>query len=69
LPQAFVVRRTALTDNELMAWVAERVTPYKRIRRVEFVESIPKSPSAKSSGGSSPDHSRFPPVSSTAPSP
>ena len=47
VPQAFVVRRTALTDDELMAWVAERVTPYKRIRRVEFVESIPKSPSGK----------------------
>jgi len=47
VPQAFVVRRTALTDDELMAWVAGRVTPYKRIRRVEFVESIPKSPSGK----------------------
>jgi acyl-coenzyme A synthetase/AMP-(fatty) acid ligase len=33
--------------DELMAWVAERVAHYKRIRRVEFVERIPKSASGK----------------------
>ena len=30
-----------------MAWMGERVAHYKRIRRVEFVERIPKSPSGK----------------------
>jgi len=33
--------------DELMAWVAQRVAHYKRIRRVEFVERIPKAPSGK----------------------
>jgi acyl-coenzyme A synthetase/AMP-(fatty) acid ligase len=40
-----------LTDvpgaEELMAFVAARVAPYKKVRRVEFVELIPKSPSGK----------------------
>jgi acyl-coenzyme A synthetase/AMP-(fatty) acid ligase len=27
--------------------VAERVTPYKKIRRLEMVDEIPKSPSGK----------------------
>jgi acyl-coenzyme A synthetase/AMP-(fatty) acid ligase len=30
-----------------MAWVAERVAPHKRIRQLEFIEQIPKSPSGK----------------------
>jgi acyl-coenzyme A synthetase/AMP-(fatty) acid ligase len=30
-----------------MAYVAERVAPFKKIRRIEFVEQIPKSPSGK----------------------
>ncbi len=30
-----------------MAYVAERVAPYKRIREVEFVDEIPKSASGK----------------------
>jgi acyl-coenzyme A synthetase/AMP-(fatty) acid ligase len=30
-----------------MAWVAVRVAPYKRVRLVEFTDSIPKSPSGK----------------------
>jgi acyl-coenzyme A synthetase/AMP-(fatty) acid ligase len=32
---------------KLMAWVAERVASYKRIREVEFTDGIPKSPSGK----------------------
>jgi len=31
----------------VMAFVAERVAPYKKVRRVEFVEAIPKSSSGK----------------------
>ena len=30
-----------------MAWVAERVAPYKKVREVEFVDAIPKSASGK----------------------
>ncbi len=30
-----------------MAWVAERVAPYKRVRAVEVVDEIPKSASGK----------------------
>jgi acyl-CoA synthetase (AMP-forming)/AMP-acid ligase II len=47
LPVAFVVPRAELGGDELMAWVAERVAPHKRIRRVEFVDEVPCSPSGK----------------------
>ena len=30
-----------------MAYVAERVAPHKRIRRLEFIDQIPKSASGK----------------------
>jgi acyl-coenzyme A synthetase/AMP-(fatty) acid ligase len=30
-----------------MAYVAERVAPYKKIRQLEFVDSIPRSASGK----------------------
>ena len=52
VPKAFVVLRPdevsrAVTAEALMAFVAERVAPHKRIRSVAFVEQIPKSPSGK----------------------
>ena len=48
LPKAFVVPAgEELDPDELMAWVAEQVSPQKRIRLVEAVEEIPKSPSGK----------------------
>jgi acyl-CoA synthetase (AMP-forming)/AMP-acid ligase II len=47
IPRAFVVLKGAATADELIAYVAERVAPYKRIRRVEFIDAIPKSPSGK----------------------
>jgi len=46
-PKAFVVLKGQASAEELMAFVAERVAPYKRIRRVEFIDAIPKSPSGK----------------------
>jgi acyl-CoA synthetase (AMP-forming)/AMP-acid ligase II len=46
-PKAFVVARRAMNGEELMAWVAGRVAPYKKVREVEFVEAIPKSASGK----------------------
>jgi len=47
VPKAFIVRQSELTAGEVMAWVAERVSPQKKIRRVEFVDQIPKSLSGK----------------------
>ncbi|HEU5441767.1 MAG TPA: 4-coumarate--CoA ligase family protein [Ktedonobacterales bacterium] len=49
VPKAFVALKPgAMADaDELMAYVAERVAPYKRIRRLQFVEQVPKSPSGK----------------------
>jgi acyl-CoA synthetase (AMP-forming)/AMP-acid ligase II len=50
VPKAFVVPRAPEAvplPEELLAWVGERVAPYKRIRRLEYVEHIPKSPSGK----------------------
>ncbi len=46
-PKAFVVSDDGLDPEELMAYVAERVAPYKRVREVEFVEEVPKSASGK----------------------
>jgi len=49
VPKAFVVVREghALTEDEVLEFVAARVAPYKKVRRVEFVAQIPKSPSGK----------------------
>lgn len=47
IPKAFVVKRSEVTAEELMAWVAERVAPYKKVRVVEFIEKVPKSASGK----------------------
>ncbi|KAA9150257.1 4-coumarate--CoA ligase family protein [Amycolatopsis acidicola] len=46
-PKAFVVTRGPVTAGELMAFVAERVAPYKKVRMVEFTGEIPRSPSGK----------------------
>jgi acyl-CoA synthetase (AMP-forming)/AMP-acid ligase II len=47
VPKACVVADDGLEAEELMAYVAEQVAPYKRIREVEFVDQIPKSASGK----------------------
>jgi acyl-CoA synthetase (AMP-forming)/AMP-acid ligase II len=52
VPKAYVVlkpddRSRATTGEAVMAWVAERVAPHKRIRHLEFVDQIPKSASGK----------------------
>jgi acyl-CoA synthetase (AMP-forming)/AMP-acid ligase II len=46
-PKAFVVPRGELDPAALMAWVADRVAPHKKIRQVAFVDAIPKSSSGK----------------------
>jgi acyl-CoA synthetase (AMP-forming)/AMP-acid ligase II len=48
LPKAYVVPGDGELDaEELIAFVAERVAPQKRIRLVEVTDEIPKSPSGK----------------------
>jgi len=47
LPKAFVVSAGDLDSEELMSWVAEQVSPQKRVRLVEQIDEIPKSPSGK----------------------
>jgi acyl-CoA synthetase (AMP-forming)/AMP-acid ligase II len=47
IPKAFVVTRAGVSEDEVIAYVAARVAPHKKVRRVEFIEQIPKSPSGK----------------------
>lgn len=47
VPRAFVVKQGALDEEEVMAWVATRVTPYKKVRVVTFVDAIPRSAAGK----------------------
>ncbi len=42
LPKALVVLRSEISGDELMAFVAERVAPYKKVRQIEFVQRIPR---------------------------
>ncbi|MEZ4586539.1 MAG: 4-coumarate--CoA ligase family protein [Gemmatimonadales bacterium] len=47
VPKAFVVCKRPLTAETVIDFVAERVAPYQKVRRVAFVDSIPKSASGK----------------------
>ncbi|MFJ2192984.1 4-coumarate--CoA ligase family protein [Kitasatospora sp. NPDC087861] len=48
-PKAFVVRvpGSGLTAEEVTAYVAGQVAPYKKVRAVEFVDVVPKSAAGK----------------------
>jgi len=47
VPKAFVVLRQPVPPAELMDWIAARVAPHKKIRRLAVVDAIPKSASGK----------------------
>ncbi|KAJ8615715.1 hypothetical protein MRB53_035087 [Persea americana] len=49
VPMAFVVRQpqSALCEAQIIDFVAKQVAPYKKIRRVSFISSIPKNPTGK----------------------
>ena len=51
IPKAFIILKPEfkgkVQETEIMDWVAERISAYKKIREVEFVETIPKSGSGK----------------------
>ncbi|KAF3335956.1 4-coumarate--CoA ligase-like 6 [Carex littledalei] len=49
IPVAFVVQRSgiSLSSSEVMDHVNKQVAPYKKVRKVVFVNSLPKSPTGK----------------------
>ncbi|WP_022835537.1 AMP-binding protein [Salisaeta longa] len=50
VPKAFIVRKPnarGLAAEDVMAFVADQVAPYKKVRRVAFVQEIPKTASGK----------------------
>ncbi len=49
IPKAFILLRPGHESGreEIMRFVEERVAPYKKVRQIEFVEAIPKTPSGK----------------------
>ena len=50
VPRAYVVRQPSapdLSEGEVMMYVAERVAPYKRVRQVTFIDSVPRAASGK----------------------
>jgi len=47
VPKAFVVLKGETSPAALLAYVAEHVAPYKKIRVIEVIDAIPKSPSGK----------------------
>src|SRR5581483_8087535 len=47
IPKAFVVAKSPVGADELIAYVAERVAPHERVRLLEFIDEVPKSPSGK----------------------
>jgi acyl-coenzyme A synthetase/AMP-(fatty) acid ligase len=47
VPVAYVATRSPVGAAELQTWVAERVAPYKRLRGIRFVDTVPRSPTGK----------------------
>src|SRR5215207_899205 len=47
VPKGIIVLREPVEPEAIMEFVAERVAPHKKIRHLEFVDKIPKSPSGK----------------------
>lgn len=51
IPKAFIVlkpeSKEKVAKEEIMHWVVERISTYKRIREVEFVDKIPRSTAGK----------------------
>jgi acyl-coenzyme A synthetase/AMP-(fatty) acid ligase len=47
VPKAFVVAGGDVDADEIVAFVAERVAPHKKLRKVEFVSEIPRAASGK----------------------
>ncbi|EXB94982.1 hypothetical protein L484_006747 [Morus notabilis] len=46
---AFVVKRTGsvVHESQIMDFIAKRVAPYKKIRKLKFIDAIPKNAQGK----------------------
>ncbi|XP_070015451.1 4-coumarate--CoA ligase-like 5 [Nicotiana sylvestris] len=49
IPMAYVVRKpgSTISESQIVDSIAKQVAPYKKIRRVAFINSIPRSPAGK----------------------
>jgi len=51
IPKAFIILKPEskgkVSEQQIIGWVAEKISAYKKIREVEFVDDIPKSGSGK----------------------
>ncbi|KAJ6882436.1 4-coumarate--CoA ligase-like 9 [Populus alba x Populus x berolinensis] len=49
IPMAYVVRKpgSSITEAQIMDSIAKQVAPYRKIRRVAFTDTIPRSPAGK----------------------
>jgi long-chain acyl-CoA synthetase len=51
IPKAFIILKPEfkgkVSEQDIIDWIAERISAYKKIREVEFVDDIPKSGSGK----------------------
>jgi acyl-coenzyme A synthetase/AMP-(fatty) acid ligase len=47
VPKAFVVLKDRSSTEDIMTYVADRVARYKRVRHIEVIDQIPRSPSGK----------------------
>ncbi|MFH9425638.1 4-coumarate--CoA ligase family protein [Streptomyces sp. NPDC017529] len=52
IPKAYVVRQRGeagarLTEDDVVAYVAGQVAPYKKVRRVEFTDAVPRAATGK----------------------
>jgi acyl-CoA synthetase (AMP-forming)/AMP-acid ligase II len=47
VPKAVVVLKSEASPQAIMEFIAERVAPHKRIRKLDFIDKIPKSASGK----------------------
>ncbi|KAK4362585.1 hypothetical protein RND71_017826 [Anisodus tanguticus] len=49
IPMAYIVRRpgSTISESQIIDVIAKQVAPYKKIRRVAFINAIPKSPAGK----------------------
>ncbi|XP_042385401.1 4-coumarate--CoA ligase-like 7 isoform X1 [Zingiber officinale] len=67
VPMAFVVLQPGinLNEEEIMDFIAKQVIPYKKIRKVVFIDSIPKTPTGKIARAELHNHSVFSSMSKT----
>lgn len=49
IPKGFIVlqQNATATAEDIMAYVAEQVPSYKKVRAIEFIDAIPKSSTGK----------------------